>query len=148
MASKPKAVRKSVAFDESDADQALLDAIEMELCQKQYGSFGELCKLALHQFLLSREPTQSVILFMELERQLAELQSKFAQFEASGHGATLNQVEEVVSQVSQLEVRVQQLEQGTVTAPMVASSEPEPEPDPPRPEDPLLNRLGPLLEDF
>lgn len=119
MATAPKSVRKTVTFDGSNSDQSLLDAIETELRQKQHGSFGELCKIALHQFLLSREPTQSVILFMELERQIAELQSRVAQIEASGSGPPIERLEDAAT---------------------VKADKP--------PADPLLARLSPLLEDF
>ena len=146
MTSSSKSVRKTITFGVSDGDQSLLDAIATELRQGPHGSFSELCKAALHQFLLSREPTQSVILFMELERQIAELQSRITHLEAKGSFATVERLESLETQITQLS--------GTPQQPIVASmasSELESIPEPPATSvevDPLLARLGPLLEDF
>lgn len=129
-----KPVRKTVSFDSSERSQALLDAVETELASNHYRSFGDLCKAALHQFLLSREPTQSVILFMELERELAALQSRMAQLEETG-GAAMQ------ARIAALEAEVAQMK-----------PEPEGVKEDAKPKarelDPVLARLTPLLEDF
>ena len=81
MASSSKSVRKSVTFDDSDRAQSLLSTVEAELQKNEYGSFSELCKAALYQFLASREPSQSAVLFIELERQVVALQERLVRIE-------------------------------------------------------------------
>ncbi|MEO0540569.1 MAG: hypothetical protein AAFZ80_06860 [Cyanobacteria bacterium P01_A01_bin.105] len=153
MATKPQVTRKVLQFGEDEADQRLLDAIATELAQKQYASFSHLCKAALHQFLLSREPTQSVILFMELERSVAQLQ---AQLDV--------QQTQTQTRLTQLEAQIaaggMPTGQPTGEAPAVSNGTASPGPNtngtlpatvpetPPEPKDPLLERLGGLLEDF
>ena len=101
----------------------MLDAIATHQGEHEQ-SFSDLCKQALHQYLLSREPTQSVLLFMELQQQL-----------------------------SQLGVRVAALEQASpepLEPPLSVPEDPdvESEVSDPTADDPVLDRLGPLLDDF
>ena len=116
-----KSIRKTVTFDDSDGDRALLDAIATHQSEHEQ-SFSDLCKQALRQYLLGREPTQPILLFMEQQQQIA-----------------------------QLTIRVTALEERTA-APLEPSHEDEsadqPEPEPEAVDDPVLNRLGPLLDDF
>lgn len=158
MAISPKSVRKTVTFDSSAHDLALLDAIDCELVGKQYRSFGDLCKAALHQFLLSREPTQSVILFMELERKIASLQSRSDRMEemvASSMMARLEALEAQMDSVNQLVDQPvnqpvdQHITQLTAEGVTLVSDEQSLDPTLKSPAaDPLLERLAPLLEDF
>lgn len=76
-----RSIRKSVSFDESDEDRALLDAIASHQAKHEQ-SFSDLCKQALRQYLLAQEPTQSVLLFMELQHQIAQLGVRVAALEA------------------------------------------------------------------
>ena len=120
-----KSIRKSVSFDDSDVDRALLDAIATHQSEQQQ-TFSDLCKQALRQYLLESESPQSMVLFMELQ-----------------------------TQISQLATRVATLEAGTATEQSADSSQGEqaPSAEPAdaledEPEDPVLTRLGPLLDDF
>ena len=122
-----KSIRKSVSFDDSDGDQALLDAIATQQSKHQQ-SFSDLCKQALHQYLLSREPTQSVLLFMELQHQIAQLGVRVA---------ALEDETSIAAAFGQSAVQT-----AAPGEPDAASQ------DPVVPVDPILNRLGPLLEDF
>ncbi|MEM6277388.1 MAG: hypothetical protein AAF714_10610, partial [Pseudomonadota bacterium] len=104
----------------------LLDAIATQQSQHQQ-SFSDLCKQALHQYLLSREPTQSVLLFMELQHQIAQLGARVAALEDE------TSIKAAFSQ----------------SAPTASPAEPDATGQvPAAPVDPVLNRLGPLLEDF
>ncbi|MEO0351660.1 MAG: hypothetical protein AAF282_16600 [Cyanobacteria bacterium P01_A01_bin.15] len=122
-----KSIRKSVSFDDSDGDQALLDAIATQQSKHQQ-SFSDLCKQALHQYLLSREPTQSVLLFMELQHQIAQLGVRVA---------ALEDETSITAAFSQSAMPTASLEEPDATSQA-----------PIAPTDPVLNRLGPLLEDF
>ena len=132
-----KSIRKSVSFDESEGDRALLDAIAAHQSQHEQ-SFSDLCKQALHQYLLSREPTQSVLLFMELQHQIAQLGTRVAVLEdeatisaAFGHAQAVNETPVPTAE------KTVAAEEETVAA----------ENDHNTVDDPLLNRLGPLLLD-
>ena len=136
-----KSIRKSVSFNDSDGDRALLDAIANHQ-SKHDQSFSDLCKQALHQYLLSREPTQSVMLFMELQHQIAQLNVRVATLEDnssiaaafpppdSKHGATDRDTHHEIS-AEQTSAPDDAGDEVIVT------------------DDPLLSRLGPLLlEEF
>ncbi|MEA5464315.1 hypothetical protein [Leptothoe sp. PORK10 BA2] len=75
-----RSIRKSVSFDEGGEDRALLDAIATHQAKHEQ-SFSDLCKQALRQYLLAQEPTQSVLLFMELQHQIAQLGVRVAALE-------------------------------------------------------------------
>lgn len=135
-----KSIRKSVSFDESEGDRALLDAIAAHQSQHDQ-SFNDLCKQALHQYLLSREPTQSVLLFMELQHQIAQLGTRVEALEdettinaAFGHAQPVNEIPLSAT-----------TEKPVAEAATVAAAEKEEDDGPVN--DPLLNRLGPLLLD-
>lgn len=130
-----KSIRKSVSFDDSDGDRALLDAIAQALTGQlatQQQSFSDLCKQALRQYLLSREPTQSVVLFMELQQQIAQLQVRVATLEEASSAFTSPEPAPSVPEAHGL----------SEPMPPPATDETE------TPNDPMLNRLGPLLDDF
>ena len=158
MATPSKPLRKTISFDGGDRDDlALLDAIKEELQRKYYASFGELCKVALHQFLLGREPTHAVILFMELERQIATLQNKVAWLEQTGSSPTLERLDALEARLASLEIAPSQAT-NTAIAPEnnstnhlanhSAASVDKTAPESESVVDPLLARLAPLLEDF
>lgn len=141
-----KPVRKMLLFGNGEHDQALWEAIEVELEKQQYKSFGDLCKTALHQFLLGRDPNQSVLLFIELEKQIASLQHRVLQLEEVGNATVLERLQSLESQLAQSEGKHQRAADNAF--------HPNPDQDPPTteqersPTDPLLARLGPLLEEF
>jgi predicted nuclease with TOPRIM domain len=144
MTEKDQSVRKNISFGASERDQALLSAIETELHQKKYGSFSELCKAALHQFLLSRESTQSIILFIELERKIIELQAKFANMQEAEDNQIIERLKILDTQIEQLGDRLLQLEihSGLIEEEVLSKTVTH------REIDPLLERLGPLIEEF
>ena len=135
-----KSIRKSVSFDDSDGDRALLDAIATHQAEHQQ-SFSDLCKQALHQYLLGREAPQPVLLFMELQHQIAQLGARVAALEdnasiASAFGrleppTTLaeSDAEPVLSESTDLQTDTENNASEIV-------------------EDPVISRLGPLLDDF
>lgn len=129
-----KSIRKSVSFDDSDGDRALLDAIAQALTSQsatEPQSFSDLCKQALRQYLLSREPTPSVLLFMELQQQIAQLQVRVATLEAASAAITSPETASSVSTIQELSEPV---------SPQTANETED--------SDPVLDRLGPLLDDF
>ncbi|MEM6255908.1 MAG: hypothetical protein AAF821_23605 [Cyanobacteria bacterium P01_D01_bin.156] len=128
-----KSIRKSISFDDSDGDRALLDAIAIHQSEQQQ-TFSDLCKQALRQYLLNREASQPVMLFMELQHQLTQLNIRVAALERSTHSpATFEQKiseEPLASELTASEPEEQVLD----------IEEPN--------NDPVLSRLGPLLDDF
>ncbi len=138
-----KSIRKSVSFDQSDGDRALLDAIASHQAKHEQ-SFSDLCKQALHQYLLSHEPTQSVLLFMELQHQITQLSTRVAVLEdntsfTSAFNTPAPQTE--LSENTHLHTGAE-LQENT-EFPIGANSEAHE-----NVEDPVISRLGPLLDDF
>lgn len=161
----------SVAFTEDAADQTLLAAIEKELAFTKYQTFSNLCKQALWQFLSVSESASSTQSFQRLEQRIAELVTKFAEFEHNVSAEELSRLEGLEHQLSQLGAQLDQL-QGSVNSKFAQVSfaqvskvvEPGPiesesvaddnlvsdaEVAPRRDSDPLLERLSSLLpQDF
>jgi hypothetical protein len=121
-------VRRVVRFAQTEADQALLQAVETALEQQFHGNFSALCKQALRQFLL---PEQSQA---PMSQTAATMQ---AQIEA-----LQQQVARVERQMGDRIQRLEQREAGAVAEACAPERTEEPE------VDPLLSRLAPLLEDF
>ncbi|MEM9485940.1 MAG: hypothetical protein AAGA83_19865 [Cyanobacteria bacterium P01_F01_bin.116] len=119
-----RSIRKSVSFGESEGDRALLDAIAAHQSEHEQ-SFSDLCKQALHQYLLGhQEQPQSVLLFMELQQQIAQLNVRVAALEDNAKGdAVTDDTDAIAAEVEHTE------------------------PDETN-DDPVLSRLSPLLEDF
>ena len=161
----------SVAFTEDAADQTLLAAIEKELAFTKYQTFSNLCKQALWQFLSVSESAGSTQSFQRLEQRIAELVTKFAEFEHNVSAEELSRLEGLEHHLSQLSAQLDQL-QGSVNSKFAQVSfaqvskvvEPGPiesesvaddnlvsdaEVAPRRDSDPLLERLSSLLpQDF
>ena len=161
----------SVAFTEDAADQTLLAAIEKELAFTKYQTFSNLCKQALWQFLSVSESASSTQSFQRLEQRIAELVTKFAEFEHNVSAEELSRLEGLEHHLSQLSAELDQL-QGSVNSKFAQVSfaqvskvvEPGPiesesvaddnlvsdaEVAPRRDSDPLLERLSSLLpQDF
>lgn len=125
-----RSIRKSVSFGESEGDRALLDAIASHQSEHDQ-SFSDLCKQALNQYLLSQEQTQSVLLFIELQQQIAQLNIRVAALEDDARNNTEQAAGLAVSE--------------TAITPVEEADEAEPNNVN---DDPVLSRLGPLLEDF
>ncbi|NEQ51127.1 MAG: hypothetical protein F6K11_13490 [Leptolyngbya sp. SIO3F4] len=128
-----RSIRKSVSFDESEGDRVLLDAIAAHQSEHAQ-SFSDLCKQALHQYLLSQEPTQSVMLFMELQHQIAQL------------GVRVAALEDESSIASVFSTSTQEVSKTEETVPKPVDEGPIAD-DFPSTDDPVLSRLGPLLAD-
>ncbi len=147
---------KNVEFTDEAADEALLAAIENELLKQPNKTFSDLCKEALWQLLYvpesvrpdSNKLSQMETQIIQLQGQLASLEQRIAAREAD----RLNRLE---SHLQQLSLQVGQLATAidsggfTVSASKVIPVEDKPEPlSPPQEVDPLLSRLGALLDDF
>ncbi|MEM9806373.1 MAG: hypothetical protein AAF959_13935 [Cyanobacteria bacterium P01_D01_bin.56] len=131
-----KSIRKSVAFDDSDGDRILLDAIATHQSEQQQ-TFSDLCKQALRQYLLNQEPTQSVMLFMELQHQIAQIKVRVAALEDNSITAAAfreQTPEEAGSEAAEPSLSVVEVEEQEASEPVT--------------DDPVLSRLGPLLDDF
>ncbi len=135
-----KSIRKSVSFDDSDGDRALLDAIATHQADHQQ-SFSDLCKQALRQYLLSREPTQSVMLFMELQHQIAQLGVRVAALEDNTSIASAFH-HSPASELTSADIGAinTHTEEAIATVHEEYTNKPV--------DDPILTRLGPLLDDF
>lgn len=129
-----------VEFTSAAADQALLQAVQAAIAAASWDSFSDLCKHALRQLLQQDQAPTSVVLWGEMQRQIVELQFKLTALEGrlTAEQALMQQ------QAAQHNLRLQSLEQElhpdqsvSPTAAMRA-----------RQLDPLLSRIGPLLEDF
>lgn len=133
-----RSIRKSVSFDESEGDRALLDAIATHQA-KHDQSFSDLCKQALQQYLLAQEPTQSVLLFMELQHQIAQLNVRVAALEGETNttAAASPQNHQIDSQTNT----------PTNSQPVAQGPDSQTADESPDSDDPILNRLAPLLMD-
>lgn len=153
-----------VKFAQTEADQVLLEAVEAALAERQYGSFSDLCRQALRQFLLSQPqrviPEATELQQTDLQQQVLTLQQQVAHLEKSLAGVqqvlAFHRLEQQISQLNQqmtqqmdqlrdrlvnLEFKVKE-QSAEVELPLQV------EPIEPLPPDPLLSRLVPLLEDF
>lgn len=74
---------KSVTFTPEVADQTLLAVIETELAKQPHKTFSDLCKEALWQFLCVPESVRPSPRTGQIEEQLAELLTKWAEKESS-----------------------------------------------------------------
>jgi predicted nucleic acid-binding Zn-ribbon protein len=164
----------AVAFAQTEADQVLLQSVSQAM-EAQSLSFSDLCKRSLQLFLNPLELPQSVA---ALQQQVLDLQMQMARLEGKEEARqryalrkleqqmrelgdrldTLERKEFLEQQVRQLTDRLARLEipeaigSGLSDVPdsSQASSEAAAEADQATIQeiDPLLNRLGPLLEDF
>ena len=136
-----KSIRKSVSFDDSDGDRALLDAIATHQGNHEQ-SFSDLCKQALRQYLLNNEPTQSVMLFMELQHQIAQLTVRVTALEDNTSiPAAFHQADASHTELLPIDTPPSDTDQSATNG---DTSESMGEPV----KDPVLARLGPLLDDF
>lgn len=147
---------KQVEFTNEAADETLLAAVENELATQPHKTFSDLCKEALWQLLYvpesfrpdSNKLNQLELQITQLQGQLASLEQRLAAKEASRLDKLENHLQQLSLQVGQLATAIDR--GGFVAlAPQVELPEEEPEPLPPPQEvDPLLSRLGSLLDDF
>ncbi len=166
-----------IDFAQAEADQALLRAANQAM-EAQSLSFSDLCKRSLKLFLNSPEvlnPPELPQSVATLQQQVLDLQMQMARLEGKEEARqryalrkleqqmrelgdrldTLERKEFLEQQVRQLTDRLARLEIPEAIA-VDASHLPRSEPSPtvaevkqaPQEIDPLLDRLGPLLEDF
>jgi hypothetical protein len=145
---------KSVYFY-PDQDEVLLKAIAQAVDSGQVANFSELCKQALHQMLVVDQdaveaelgeddggspPASEPILWSHLQAQVNTLEAQVQRLQKDADDKKrLKRLEQDLKGLSQ---RVDHL---------AAPPQPEPDPKPTTrtlPEDPLLRRLAPLLEEF
>lgn len=138
VAGREKRVTKSVIFGTSASDQRLLASLETLVAKGCYDSFGDLCKQALRHMLLLAEGRETPVTTAFLEQELRDLQLKVAALE--GQVASLQGYSSHPLQSHG--------EQKQAIAPEPTNGHSISKLDPPLPEDPLLKRLSPLLEDF
>lgn len=149
---------KNVEFTNEAADETLLAAIDNELAKQPQKSFSDLCKEALWQLLYvpesvrphSNKLNQLESQITQLQGQLASLEQRLAAKEASRLDKLESHLQELSLQIGQLATAI---DRGGFAAPQdkVEPEPPEPEPEPlptPQEVDPLLSRLGSLLDDF
>lgn len=128
---REKRVTKSITFSASPADQRFLAALETLVATGCYESFSDLCKQALRAMLFLVEGKGAAVATASLEQEVRDLQLKVAALE--GQLFSL--------QAGAAGQRAIALEPANgLSAPQPASAR--------SPADPLLQRLGPLLEDF
>jgi len=146
MVARADRIKKTVTFTQSAADRGLLKAVEIFLAEGEYASFGELCKHALREFVSAPESNESAPDLLQFAQQLMELQRQFFDFKETITEREVRRFEQVESQITDLRDQLQQLEtklnqstisesEETITVPVAEA-------------DPLLDRLGALLEDF
>jgi hypothetical protein len=125
-----RSIRRVVRFAQTDADKALLQAVEEALESQFHGNFSALCKQALRHLLLPEQEGR-VISPLMLQEQIVALQQRVAVLEALGdRGGALEQGR-----------AASQIPPGSAEADVI-------EPTPEAEVDPLLSRLAPFLEDF
>jgi TolA-binding protein len=147
---------RNVEFTDEAADETLLAAVENELVKQPNKTFGDLCKEALWQLLYVPEsvrPDSNKL--SQLEAQITQLQGQLASLEQRMAAREASRLDKLESHLQQLSLQVGQLATAidsggfTVSASKVIPVEEKPEPLPPPQEvDPLLSRLGALLDDF
>ena len=152
MADKADRIKKTVTFTQEAADRLLLEAIESLLGEGQFDSFNGLCKQALDEFVSRQELALAGPGVLQFAHQLIELQRQFFEFKETvatnsdrRMEALENQVERLQKQLQQLTDQVDGLSASTEEIPAKRSN---PAPNASQATEPLLKRLGDLLEDF
>jgi uncharacterized coiled-coil protein SlyX len=140
-----------VTFKRTKADQALLKAVMQQLADEPGLTFSDLCKQALQRWLVATETSAAVLVLMELQQQVADLQHQVTTLEQQVLHHDTGAIARLDARLDDLTDRLAHLSPG-VTA---EAQDPLPEeaiavePTPPEPDlDPLLSRLGGLLEEF
>lgn len=142
-----KRVSRTVTFYPNPEDGALLERITAA-CQVEDMPFSDLCKLALQAWLAGRPAELSSLQPENVPTQLPDSADQ-----TRGLGdlhVRLTAVEQQAGRWMALERRLDALEAAQIPGPLlrvdeVSTVETHPAP---QPDDPVLSRLGPLLEDF
>lgn len=165
-----KKITKSVTFNPDVADETLLAVVESELAKQPHKTFSGLCKEALWQFLCVPEsvrPTPKTVqqepVAAELKRLMVDFEQRFFVRESKRLEAMefkLNQLSQQMAQLSLIADRQPSPQPPTSLFPEAESMSrkpptrlaPEAEAVAPTPspvvDDPLLNRLSQVLDDF
>jgi hypothetical protein len=149
---------KLVTFTEEAADEALFIDVQNELAKHPHKSFSNLCKESLRKSLPVSEPTDARYQSSPMEKQIAELQEKLASLERQVSTREARRLDVLESQFNQLALQQAHL---AITINHRNASLPTVEPalEPiiegeavvhalPQQADPLLRRLGSLLDEF
>jgi hypothetical protein len=128
-----RSIRRIVRFAQTEADQALLEAVEAALESQFHGNFSALCKQALRHLLLPEQEGR-VISPLVLQEQIVALQKRVAVLEGMG-----DRLEALEKGRSGEPIGEQETE---AEATLAVSAKQREE------VDPLLSRLAPFLEDF
>jgi len=150
-----------VTFKRTKADRALLKAVEQVLADRPDLTFNDLCKQALERWLVANETSAAVLMLTELQQQVTVLNEQIATLEKQVLQAETGAIARLDAQVATLTERLAQLEQSppvlinnedAATAATDQTTdeldESDAAPPDPEPDDPLLSRLGGLLEEF
>ncbi len=163
-----KKIAKSVTFNPEVADETLLAVVEAELAKHPNKTFGDLCKEALWQFLCVPEsvrptakttPVPGESFTTELKRQLTDFEQRFFIRESRRLEAMEYQLNQLSQQMAQLSLIVNQriaeppasIPNSTEMKASIPSPTPPQDATPTPPQeidDPLLNRLSQVLDDF
>lgn len=146
--------KKLVTFNQDIADQSLLEVVETELMKQPGKTFSDLCKEALWQFLCVPQAVRPTARMTHTPDQATDLQAQLAEFEQRFFARESTRLDAIERQLHQLS---QQLAQLAITTNQQLNSAPAPQLDSQeetmasvtlQSDDPLLNRLSPLLDDF
>jgi hypothetical protein len=147
-----------VTFKRTKGDRALLTAVEQLLVDRPDLTFSDLCKQALQRWLVATETSAAVLMLTELQQQVTVLNEQLTTIEQQVLQDETGAIARLDAQVAALTERLAQLEEAppaivheavTVTTDQSPDqSSNESDESEPKPDDPLLNRLGGLLEEF
>jgi hypothetical protein len=149
---------KLVTFTEEAADQVLFIDVQNELAKQPHKSFSDLCKESLRKSLPVPEPTDTRYQASPMEKQIAELQEKVVSLERQVSAREARRLDVLESQLNQLALQQAHLaitmDHRNASLPTVGPVlETIIEGDAtdhalPQQADPLLRRIGSLLEEF
>jgi hypothetical protein len=159
-----------VVFQKSKGDRQLKQAIDQFLLHQPEISFSELCKQALKQYLIKEETSAAVLILLDLQQQITEIQGQCQQLDTQltiQAQQSQQDVQHLETRLAELEGHLQTLKHRGIDT-VVSNPLPEasislnaktvPEETPVEAvesvveieleDDPLLSRLGPLLDGF
>lgn len=146
-----KKVVKSVTFNPEIADESLLAQVENYLEAQPDKTFSDLCKEALWKVLCVPESVQSASNAANsttIEQKIGEMQGQISDFEERFFAKESHRLEGMESQMLQLTQQVAKLAIALGQQPLTYIP-PDPEPEfEPQEVDPVISRLGELLDDF
>ncbi len=146
-----KKVVKSVTFNPEITDESLLAQVENYLEAQPDKTFSDLCKEALWKVLCvpeSVEPASNAANSTTIEQKIGEMQGQISGFEERFFAKESHRLEAMESQMLQLTQQVAKLAIALGQQPSTYIP-PDPKPEfEPQEVDPVISRLGELLDDF